>query len=129
MPELVTSACTLGFAEHEFIGFFGEISPLDEDAHSYTYTVNHDGLRLEFTLFPIEGDVYADIFRDGVPNAIVKLSLRGCTHSRFTSFGSSPCLEVGRPPIPTTDADAPISRGLRLIVNPHIKLTQINEEG
>jgi hypothetical protein len=128
MAHLVRSACTLRFEEHEFIGFFGVISPLDEDSCSYSYTVRRDGMRLDFTVFPIDGDVYADIYRDSVTEPIIRCRLQGCTHSRFVHTGSTQSLETGRPPNATSEQDAPLSWGLRLTVDPHLKLEIINEK-
>ena len=85
-------------------------------------------MRLEFTIFPIDGEVYTDIYRDGVPEPIVRSRLQGCTHSRFTQVGSTQRLEIGRPPVPTSEQDIPISWGLLLTVDPHLKLDLIYEE-
>lgn len=129
MSELVRSACMLHFVEHEFVEFFGEVTPLDEDACSYSYTVRRDGMRLEFTIFPLSGEVYADIFRDGVSESVVKSRLDGCTHVRFIQFGPMQCLEIGRPYLPTSEPTAPLSWGLRLIIDPHLRVELIHERG
>jgi len=129
LSELVRSACTLDFVEHEFVDFFGDVSPLNEDACSYTYTARRDGMRLEFTIFPLSGEVYADIFRDGVAESIVRSRLRDCTHARFVQFGPALCLEIGRPHLPTSERSAPLSWGLRLIIDPHLRVELIHERG
>ena len=36
MSQLEKSTCALKFEEHEFVEFFGMVSPLEEDACSYT---------------------------------------------------------------------------------------------
>lgn len=128
MAHLVKSACTLRFEEHEFVRFFGVISPLDEDSCSYSYTVKRDGMRLDFTLFPIDGDVYADIYRDSVTEPIIRYRLQGSTHTRFVYTGSTQSLEIGRPRRATSEEDAPLCWGLRLTVDPHLKLELINED-
>jgi hypothetical protein len=129
MAHLVLSACTLRFAEHEFVEFFSMVSPLDEDGCSYTYSARRDGMQLVFTVFPIAGEVYADVFREGVAQSVISSRLRDCTHSRFVRLGAVQWLEVGRPHMPTSEATAHLSWGLRLAIDPHLRVELINEEG
>ena len=129
MSQLERAACTLKFEEHEFVEFFGTVSPLDEDACSYTYTLHRDGLRLEFTVFPLDGDAYTSIYRDGIAEPIVRSRLRGCTHLRSILRGSRPCLEVGRPERPTSEPTAPLTWGLRLFIEPHFTVEYMHEVG
>jgi hypothetical protein len=127
MSQLARAACTLKFEEHEFIEFFGIVSPLDEDACSYTYTLHRDGLRLEFTVFPLDGGVYTSIYRDGISEPITRSRLQGCTHSRLVTRGSRRCLEIGRPDRPTSETTAPLEWGLRLSVEPHFTSEYIHD--
>ncbi|MHA3772212.1 hypothetical protein ACXR0O_11820 [Verrucomicrobiota bacterium sgz303538] len=127
MSHLVREACTLRFEEHEFVEFFGIVSPLDEDACSYSYELERDGLRLLFTVFPLDGGVYTSLYRDGVAEPIVKSRLQGCTHSRFVAHGARRCFELGRPERPTAEASAPLVWGLRLFVEPHFRIEFIHE--
>ena len=69
MVYLAEEACTLRFTEYEFVEFFGVVGPFDEDACSYTYVLHRDGLRLEFTLFPLDGGAYTSSYRDGIAKA------------------------------------------------------------
>jgi len=127
MSQLVRQACRLKFEEHEFEEFFGIVSPLDEDACSYTYTLRRDGLRLEFTLFPLDGGVYTSIYRDGIVEPIVTSRLAGCTHSRFGARGSEHCMEIGRPEYSTTEPSVRLVWGLRIFVEPHFRVELIHE--
>ncbi len=129
MSHLVREACTLKFEEHEFVEFFGIVSPLDEDACSYTYTLRRDGLRLEFTTFPLDGGVYTSIYRDGITEPVVTSRLKGCTHSRFVLHGSQQCLEIGKPERPTSETSVALTWGLRLFIAPHFRLEFIHEVG
>gem|GEM_PF-3248319 len=129
MSHLAKEACTLKFTEHEFVEFFGVVSPLDEDACSYTYVLRRDGLRLEFTVFPLDGGAYTSIYRDGVAEPILTSRLQGCTHSRFVLRGSQRCLEVGRPEHPTSEEGVALTWGLRLFVEPHFRVEFIHEVG
>lgn len=129
MAHLAKAACTLKFEEHEFVDFFSMVSDLDEDACSYTYSVRRDGLRLLFSMFPLEGRVLTELYREGVPEPIFKSRLLDCTHSRLVQIGTLRCMEIGRPFRPTSDRDASPSWGLRLYIEPQIRLEYIHEEG
>ena len=109
--------------------FFGIVSPLDEDACSHTYILRRDGLRLEFTIFPLDGGVYTSIYRDGITEPVVTSRLKGCTHSRFVLHGSQHCLEIGKPERPTSETSVALTWGLRLFIEPHFRLEFIHEVG
>ena len=127
MNHLVREACTLRFEEHEFVEFFGIVSPLNEDDCSYSYELERDGLRLLFTAFPLDGGIYTSVYRDGITEPIVTSRLQGCTHSRFVARGAHRCLEVGLPERPTSEPTAPLVWGLRLFVEPHFRIEFIHE--
>jgi hypothetical protein len=125
MSQLVPESCTLRFEEHEFVEFFGVSAPLDEDSVSFTYELRRDGMRLVFTVLPIEGGVSVHLYREGVTEPVVVLRAQDCTHSRFVNWGSLRCLEIGRPERPTSEQSAPVRYGLRIFVDPHFKLEPI----
>ena len=127
MSHLVKEACTLRFAEDEFVEFFGIVSPLDEDDCSYSYPLRRDGLSLEFTVYPLDGSVHTSLFRDGAESPLVMSRLQECTHSRFLVRGSRRCLEIGRPERPTSEPTAPLVWGLRLFIEPHFAIEFIHE--
>lgn len=127
MSRLVKEACTLRFAEDEFVEFFGIASPLDEDDCSYSYPLRWDGLSLEFTIYPLDGSVHTSLFRDGIIAPIFTSRLRGCTHSRFMLRGSRRFLEIGRPDRLTSEPTAPLVWGLRLFVEPHFAIELIHD--
>jgi len=127
MAELTKKACNLSFDEFELIEFFGIVVELDEDACSYTYNLNRDGLSLEFTIFPLDGGVYTSIYRDGITEPIVKSHLEDCSNSRVVQYGSYKCLEIGRPERPTSESSVPLAWGLRLFVEPHFRIEYIHE--
>ena len=129
MSHLVREACTLRFTEHEFVEFFGIVGEWYEDACSYPCTLHRDGLRLEFTLFPLDGGAYTSVYRDGIEEPIVTSRLQGCTHSRFVLRGSQRCLEIGRPKHPTLEETVALTWGLRLFVEPHFRLEFSHEVG
>ena len=127
MAQLVQESCVLRFEEHEFIDFFGVDAPLDEDACSYNYELARDGLRLVFTVFPVDGSVSTSIYREGVTDPIVSTRLQDCTHVRFSLRSGARFLEIGRPERPTTERTAPLVWGLRIAVDPHFRQEHIHE--
>ena len=127
MSDLAKYAFKFRFEEHEFVEFFGIIGSFFEDAWSYSYELERDGLRLLFTVFPHDGGAYTSIYRDGIKEPIFTSRLEGCTHSRFVVRGAQRCMEVGRPDTPTSEQAAPLAWGLRLFVEPHFKVEFIHE--
>jgi hypothetical protein len=86
-----------------------------------------DGLRLLFTLFPLDGGVYTSIYRDGIDEPIAVSRLNGCSHYRFVTWRGKRCMEIGRPERPTTEREPPLVWGLRLTVEPHFSQEYIHE--
>ena len=127
MAHLVRESCSLRFEEHDLIGFFGIAAPLDEAACSYSYEIRRDGLRLLFTISPLDGGACTSIYRDGIAEPIATSRLTGCTHMRFVTRRGARYLEVGKPERPTTEASAPLVWGLRLAVEPHFSQEYIHE--
>jgi hypothetical protein len=115
----------------EWIEFFGVVPTFYDDAHSYGVELSKDGLRVLLTLFDLEGAIYVSIYRDGVPDAIIDIVRERCTHA-FVS--NSPigrrCLQIGSPEYPTSDPDlVPVlTRGIRLFIEPHLRLEFIEIE-
>ena len=127
MSRLIREACTLKFEEHEFVEFFGVLSPLDEDACSYRYDLERGGLRLLVTVFPGDGGVYTSVYRDGISEPIVESRLQNCSHARFVAYGARRCLEVGRPERPTSEPNTPLEWGMRLFIESHFRIEFIHE--
>ena len=127
MSDLVRESCLLRFEEHELIEFFGVAPPLDEDACSYSYEVKRDGMRVLFTVFPLDGGVHTSIYRDGVAAPVVSSRLERCSHMRFVTRYGSRFLEIGRPERPTTEPNPPLVWGLRISIDPHFRQEYIHE--
>src|SRR5262249_51213133 len=127
MSRLVKAACKLNFTEHELADFFGGVGEWDGDDCYYSWDLSRDGLRLLFTVFPLDGGVYTDVYRDGISEPIVRTRLGDCTHACVVPYGSHRCLEIGRPEHPTSDADVPLVWGLRLFVEPHFRVEFLHD--
>ena len=61
---------------HDLTEFFGVVATFHDDAHSHSFEISRDGLRLLVRLFDLEGAVYVCIFRDGLQQN----SSRNCIH-------------------------------------------------
>src|SRR5262245_31332959 len=61
--------------------FFGVDAEFCDPAHSYSFDVSRDGLRLLLTLFDMEGAVYVSIWRDGLPKPLFTIVREACTHA------------------------------------------------
>jgi hypothetical protein len=110
---------------YQFIECLGVLPVVEEGETSHLFRVEKDGLRLELTVFQYAGDVYPDLYRDGIGEAVFKLRLLDCPGAGYVagkdgseqlefaaagSFGSR------------YDGAAPIPMGCRVAVNPHLRI-------
>jgi hypothetical protein len=129
MRRAVREPCFLKIVEHELIDFFNVVAEWDEDACSYSFSILRDGLRLDISLYPYSGEVYVDVYRDGVSDPVIRCENQGCTHSRIIVRGSYRWLEIGRPEHPVSDMgiEPVLVWGVRVRVDPHISMEFIHE--
>jgi hypothetical protein len=116
------------WSEPDLTEFFGVVATFHDDAHSYSFEVSRDGLRLLVTLFDLEGAVYVDIFRDGLVEPLFTVQRELCTHAHVTTSASSRrCFEAGAPKHPVMDMGIlPIlARGVRVYVEPQFQVELI----
>ncbi len=114
--------------ETDLTEFFGVLAKFHEDAHSHSFEVSRDGLRLLVTLFDLEGAVYVSIFRDGLAEPLFTVQRELCTHAHITdTTGFRRCFEAGSPKYPVTDMGIPpvLVRGVRVCVEPHFQVELI----
>jgi hypothetical protein len=93
----------LKWSETDLTEFFGVVATFHDDAHSRSFDVSRDGLRLLVTLFDLEGAVYVSIFRDGLAKPLFTarkgergqtitlhfwISAAGIFHFSFGRFGA-----------------------------------------
>jgi hypothetical protein len=120
----------LKWDEADLTGFFGVVATFYDDAHSYSFEVSRDGLRLLVTLFELEGAVYVSIFRDGWADPIFTVRRELCTHAHVTKSGSfRSCFEAGSPEYPVTEMGIPpvLARGVRVFVEPQFQVELIEQ--
>ena len=111
--------------QYEFIECLGVLPEVGEYEVSHSFRVEKDGLRLDLTVFQYDGDVYLDLYRDGVETSVFYMRLIGCPGARYVknragadylefaaakSFGSR------------YDGESPIPLGVRVVADPHIRI-------
>ena len=108
----------LKWSEPDLTEFFGVVSEFNDDAHSHSFEVSRDGLRLLVTLFDMDGAVYVSIFRDGLPDPLFTVQRECCTHAHVTE--SRRCFEAGAPEHTVTEMGIPpvLAGGVRVYVEP-----------
>ncbi len=114
--------------ETDLTEFFGVAATFHDDAHSRSFDINRDGLRLLVTLFDLEGAVYVSIFRDGLPEPVFTVRRELCTHVQITKGTDFRlCFEAGAPKHPVTDMGIPpiLARGVRVYIEPQFQVELI----
>ena len=111
---------------YKFIECLAVLPEVDEEYETnHVFRVAKDGLQLVLTIYQYSGDVYFDLFRDGIDEAILKMKLLDCLGARYiTTKEGREWLEFA--PAKTFgeryDGESPIRVGVRLFVSPHIKI-------
>jgi len=110
--------------ETDFLSCLETEPDFDEEAYSFSYQVEHNGLRLVLTVFPTVGDISISLFRDGLAEPVLDLSLDGCAGARLVRSAGREWLEIGRndDDAETYDGCAPLAEGVAVAVRPHIRL-------
>lgn len=109
----------------DFIQCLAVLPEVEEYETCHTFRVEKDGLKLVLTIYQYDGDVYFDLFRDGIEELIFKTRLIDCPGARYVStkqdkeyleFAASKSFGS------RYDGESPIPMGVRLSVNPHISI-------
>ena len=114
----------LAWNDSDFAACLEVLPETDEYGISYTYCVDRDGLRLTVTVFPYDSDIYLDLFREGVANALFEMKLTDCSGTRYVSDSRGEYLEFAPSKVfgSRYDRTSPIPYGIRLSVNPCISI-------
>jgi len=101
--------------------FEPEIEP---DAIWYKYTVKKDGLRLEILIYQYDGDVYFDLYREGIERPVFFMKLIACPGIRYVKHNSNEYLEFAHAKCfgSRYDGESVIPFGVRLWANPSIRV-------
>ena len=116
----------LEWDQYKFIECLAVLPEVDEESETnHVFRVAKDGLRFILTIYQYSGDVYFDLFRDGIDEAVFKMKLLDCPGARYlaTKDGDewlefAPAKSFGG----RYDGESPILLGVRLAVSPHIKI-------
>jgi hypothetical protein len=94
----------MAWDKYQFIECLGVPAEIGEDDLSYSYSVEKDGMRLELTVFPNggdlheAGDVYLDLYRDGVQDAVFKTRIMQSPGARHIKHANGwECLKISAP--------------------------------
>lgn len=114
--------------EADLTEFFGVLATFHDDAHSHSFEVSRDGLRLLVTLFDLEGAVYVSLYRDGQDQPLFAVQRELCTHAHITKNSSlRRCFEAGSPQHHVSDMGIPplLARGVRVYLDPQFQVELI----
>ncbi len=116
--------------ETDFIACLETIPDVDEYGTSHAFTVSDRGLRLEIIVCPYDGDISIRLFRDGVEDAILDLTLLDCSGVRYVKDKAGERLEF--PPAKCFgtryDGLSPLPFGVAVSVKPTIKLRMFGHD-
>ena len=98
---------------------------IETDCIWYTYCVKKDGLELKITIYQYDGDVYFELFSDGIDNSIFSMNLMDCAgvkrrfekSGEYLEFAPSGCFKTSR-----YDGEMSIPYGVRVSIKPSIKV-------
>ncbi len=115
----------LVWSQYDFIECLGVVPEVGEYEVSHSFRVERDGLRLDLTVFQDDGDVYLDLFREGVETSVFHMRLIDCPGARCVkNKGGADYVEFapaksfgGR-----YDGQSPIPLGVRVSADPHIRI-------
>ena len=92
------------WSEPDLAEFFGVVPLFHDDAHSHSFDVQRNGLRLLVTLLDFEGAVCVSIYRDGLPDPLFTVCRERCSHAHVTDGPHfRRCFEAGTPEHPVTE--------------------------
>ncbi|HEY0098181.1 MAG TPA: hypothetical protein VGB76_04420 [Pyrinomonadaceae bacterium] len=111
--------------EYEFIECLGVIPKVEEYETAHFFKVSKDGLRLELSVFQYDGDVYFDLYREGIESPVLQVRLLNCAGARYVSHKNgremlefAPAKSFGS----RYDGVSPLPYGIRVAVTPHISI-------
>ncbi len=94
------------------------------DGVNHVFTVAKHGLRLELTVFQFDGDIYVDLYRDGLDEAVMSFNVVDCDAARKVCVGGRESLEfaAGRLFGDRYNTGDTIPYGIRISVDPTIAI-------
>ncbi len=115
----------LKWNQYKFIECLEVIPQVEEYETSHSFSVAKHGVRLNLTIFQYAGDVYIDLYQEGIKTAIFSMRLLDCPGARYVAQKNgaeylefAPARSFGG----RYDGESPIPYGVRVAVNPHIQI-------
>jgi hypothetical protein len=111
--------------QYEFIECLGVLPDVtDEYEPCHAFKVEKEGLRLEVCVFEDAGDVYLDLYREGVESPVFSARLVDCEGARYVVGKGADYLEFAPPTSygARYDGASPMPYGVRVGVSPHIRI-------
>ena len=107
----------------EFLGYL-EVEPSIGEYEEYHYVVSQPPLRLEFSIYPYDGDVYISVFCAPHERAIVDVVIRQCPGARIVNDKRGSFIEFAAADCFTNryDGESAIPYGVRLFVRPQLRV-------
>ena len=102
-----------------------EVMPeIEPDGIWHKYTVLKHGMRLELTVYQYDGDVFLDLYRDGIEKRIFSMKLINCPGVRYVKDKKGEHLEFAHSQAFASryDGESTVPFGVRLGVNPTISI-------
>ena len=103
-----------------------EVEPsTDTSGVEHSYVVIKNGLKLVISVFQYDGDVYFTLMREDEENhTIIDLKINQCPEITFSKSDNSECLNFhpGRQSIENFDKPYSITKGVKIQINPDIKV-------
>jgi hypothetical protein len=118
MPELI-------WDETEFITCLEVLPTVEEYGTQYAYVVEKDGLKLELSIYPLCGDVYITLYRDGIEHPIIDFRLLNCSATKYVQDMRGEFLEFAPAQVfgDRYQKDFVIPVGVQLAVKPSISVS------
>ncbi len=111
--------------QYEFIECLGVLPEVEEYETSHSFTIEKDDLRLEITIFQDAGDLYVDLYRNGIEASVFKARVTNCPGARRVKNINNPdYLEFAAAKVfgSRYDGESVIPMGVRIWIEPHIRI-------
>ncbi len=116
--------------ETDFATCLETLPVVDDDGVSHSYTVTGGGLRLEIAVWQYDGNVAIKLFRDGLEDAVLELTLLDCSGVRYVNDKAGERLEFAPAKCFGSHYDglSPLPFGVAVSVKPGIRLRMFAQD-
>ncbi len=102
-----------------------EVEPeIEADSIWHKYIVSKHDLRLELTIYQYDGDIYFDLYREGIEKRIFNMQLIDCPGLRYVNDSTGEYLEFAQAQTfgSRYDGESTIPYGVRIKIKPSISV-------